>query len=147
MYSYSYYSYGGTDMAAFWVGYAVFMSLFVVYSIVCIWRIFSKAGRPGWHSLIPFLNIYDLLLISWRRKKAKTCITLTIIAISMVIIGFILILVSVGTGVGVAVGRGLSGRSDILDGLVHGAIGVIIAAVIYLAAMVLSIIILLCIAL
>ena len=36
----------------------------IVLVIAGMWKIFSKAGVPGWHSLIPFLNIYDLCKIS-----------------------------------------------------------------------------------
>ena len=36
----------------------------VIITIAGMWKIFSKAGVPGWHSLIPFLNIYDLCKIS-----------------------------------------------------------------------------------
>ena len=31
--------------------------------IIALWRIFSKAGRPGWHAIIPILNTYDLVKI------------------------------------------------------------------------------------
>jgi hypothetical protein len=30
----------------------------VLIAIVAIWRIFTKAGQPGWAVLIPFYNIY-----------------------------------------------------------------------------------------
>ena len=39
---------------------------FVVFFIACIWRIFTKAGQPGWASLIPFYNYYVLLKIVGR---------------------------------------------------------------------------------
>jgi len=32
-------------------------------TIVGLWRIFSKAGHPGWLSLIPILNLYVALKI------------------------------------------------------------------------------------
>jgi len=28
--------------------------------IIGFWKTFSKAGKPGWHSIIPFLNTYTL---------------------------------------------------------------------------------------
>lgn len=31
--------------------------------IIAIWRVFQKAGRPGWHSIIPILSTYDLVKI------------------------------------------------------------------------------------
>jgi hypothetical protein len=38
--------------------------LIPVVTIVSIWKVFVKAGRPGWASLIPFYNIYVLLEIA-----------------------------------------------------------------------------------
>ena len=35
-----------------------------VLLIVAEWKIFTKAGKPGWHSIIPFLNLYDLFEIA-----------------------------------------------------------------------------------
>jgi hypothetical protein len=32
--------------------------------IIGIWKTFSKAGKPGWHSIIPFLNTYTLAEIA-----------------------------------------------------------------------------------
>ena len=32
--------------------------------IVSVWKVFIKAGRPGWASIIPFYNIYVLLQIA-----------------------------------------------------------------------------------
>lgn len=31
-----------------------------VVSIVAMWKLFTKAGRPGWTALIPFYNTYTL---------------------------------------------------------------------------------------
>ncbi len=142
MYSYSYYDYGmnSSQMAAFWGVYSVFMIAFAVFSIICFWKLFKKAGVPGWHSIIPFLNMYDLVRISWRKKKAKTTLTLTIIAIALCIIGLIVIVIFLGAGFGLAVGRGLSRRSDLFSGLATGGIGILIGALIYVAAMIISVI-------
>ena len=35
-----------------------------ILGIVAMWKIFEKAGKPGWHSIIPFLNMYDLVEIA-----------------------------------------------------------------------------------
>ena len=38
---------------------ATFLSLaFAVLAIVAMWKIFEKAGKPGWAAIIPFYNIY-----------------------------------------------------------------------------------------
>ena len=37
----------------------------LVVGIAAAWKIFTKAGKPGWHAIIPFLNMYDLFEICW----------------------------------------------------------------------------------
>jgi hypothetical protein len=37
-----------------------------IIMVVCMWRIFTKAGKPGWASLIPIYNIIMLLEIIGR---------------------------------------------------------------------------------
>lgn len=32
--------------------------------IVSLWKIFTKAGRPGWYSIVPFLNLWTLFEIT-----------------------------------------------------------------------------------
>ena len=38
--------------------------IFYVISVIALWRIFSKAGRPGWLAIIPIVNIIVLIQIS-----------------------------------------------------------------------------------
>lgn len=38
----------------------LFALAFAVLQIVAQWKIFEKAGRPGWHALIPIYNMWDL---------------------------------------------------------------------------------------
>lgn len=47
----------------------VVVLVFGILTIVGEWKMFKKAGRPGWHSLIPFLREYDLYGMSWETKK------------------------------------------------------------------------------
>ncbi|WP_312429060.1 DUF5684 domain-containing protein [Lacrimispora sp.] len=50
------------DLYAVLAGFGIFIFVFLL--VVCIlllvsnWKIFSKAGKPGWASLIPFYNLY-----------------------------------------------------------------------------------------
>jgi hypothetical protein len=30
----------------------------IAFYVICMWKIFVKAGRPGWAAIIPFYNIY-----------------------------------------------------------------------------------------
>jgi len=58
------YSYSSSvDMSnnpVFWIIYAVV----VVVAIIALWRVFAKAGRPGWAAIIPIYNIYTLVKVS-----------------------------------------------------------------------------------
>lgn len=49
-------------LAAYWL---VALVLWVL-SIVALWKVFEKAGEPGWKALIPFYNWYVLFQIAGR---------------------------------------------------------------------------------
>ena len=40
--------------------------LAVILLVIGRWRLFRKAGRPGWHSIIPILSTYQEYAISWK---------------------------------------------------------------------------------
>lgn len=42
----------------------VIVLAFAVFEIAAFWRIFTKAGRSGWASIVPIYNAYVLLRIS-----------------------------------------------------------------------------------
>ena len=56
-------SYTSTDLAAagitggFWATYIIALCAIYVLSIIAMWKIFTKAGKPGWASLIPIYNL------------------------------------------------------------------------------------------
>ncbi len=37
----------------------------MVLFIIAYWKIFEKAGKAGWASLIPFYNLYVMCEITW----------------------------------------------------------------------------------
>ena len=55
-YDYSYQASPGVTLLSFAVA---------ILGIVAMWKIFEKAGEPGWASIIPFYNIYVLFKITW----------------------------------------------------------------------------------
>ena len=57
----------------------IFSIIFAVIMIIAMWKIFSKAGKPGWHSIIPFLNIYDLFDICWKGSYGILTILLGVV--------------------------------------------------------------------
>ena len=44
----------------FWICWAAF----VILMVASMWKVFSKAGQPGWASIIPFYNLYIMLKIA-----------------------------------------------------------------------------------
>jgi hypothetical protein len=49
----------GTMMLLFWLAV-------VVVFVAGMWKVFAKAGQPGWAAIIPFYNCYILLKIAGR---------------------------------------------------------------------------------
>jgi Family of unknown function (DUF5684) len=48
-------------LAGMGIGFAVFFLIVIAFSIVIWWKIFTKAGEPGWASLVP---IYQGMILS-----------------------------------------------------------------------------------
>lgn len=44
---------------------AVIGLAFAIFMLVAMAKIFKKAGKPGWHVIIPFLNNYDEFDLAW----------------------------------------------------------------------------------
>lgn len=53
----------GFYSSGFFIAYMVFALLFGLICIIAFWRIFQKAGKPGWAAIIPIYNIIILLEI------------------------------------------------------------------------------------
>lgn len=69
-YSYNYgYSNGAAGaLAGMGAGATVISLALAVFGIVCMWKVFEKAGEPGWKCLIPIYNAYIFLKIAWEAK-------------------------------------------------------------------------------
>lgn len=53
---------GGVAGAAFGT-IAMFVFIFYIITIIATWKIFKKAGEPGWKCLIPIYNVYVMFKI------------------------------------------------------------------------------------
>lgn len=56
-----------TDDTGFWAALAglwVFFMILLVVSIVALWKVFEKAGVPGWKAIIPIYNSWILFEIA-----------------------------------------------------------------------------------
>jgi hypothetical protein len=68
----------------------------IILMIVTMWKIFTKAGKPGWASLIPIYNIFVMLDIAG--KPGWWFLLFLIPIVNLVIM--ILVLVSLATNFG-----------------------------------------------
>ena len=82
----------------------IFALVFYVLLVVAQWKIFTKAGKPGWHSIIPILNVWDLVNIAWNKKMAGVMVGLTA-------------LVGLFSGITNAQGEDASAFIDLLSGI------------------------------
>lgn len=44
-------------------GFIIFCVVLAVFFIICYWKIFEKAGQPGWAAIVPIYNAYILTKI------------------------------------------------------------------------------------
>lgn len=65
MYDYTTYNYDASTVTGAGFGLLFFLATISIWllGIIAFWRVFTKAGKPGWASIIPIYNLYVLLKI------------------------------------------------------------------------------------
>ncbi|MFW6131322.1 MAG: DUF5684 domain-containing protein [Candidatus Aminicenantaceae bacterium] len=77
----------------------------IVFYIWVLWRIFEKAGQPGWGAIIPIYNVYLLLKVA---KRPGWWLILYLIPIVNIVIHIIVVFdIAKNFGKGVGFGFGL----------------------------------------
>jgi len=96
-YNYDYYYQASPGMT--------FLSLALgVLAIVALWKIFVKAGEPGWAAIIPFYNLYVLFKITWGNGWKFLFLLIPIANIVFLIITMVKLAKAFGKSGGFAVG-------------------------------------------
>jgi uncharacterized membrane protein YhaH (DUF805 family) len=67
----------------------VFFVVFVLVPIAGMWKIFTKAGKPGWAAIVPIYNLYVMLQIVGR---PGWWIVLMIVPVINIIVGILVLL-------------------------------------------------------
>lgn len=75
-----------------------------VFLIACVWKVFTKAGQPGWAAIIPIYNYYILCKIAGRPGWWTVLFLLPLINIVISFIVMIDIAKAFGKGAGFGVG-------------------------------------------
>ena len=56
---------------------AIASLVYYVLQVIGDWMLFKKAGKKGWHSVIPILNVYDEYDICWKGSRGILFLILT----------------------------------------------------------------------
>jgi hypothetical protein len=81
-----------------------FVFFYVVVSAFCFWKVFTKAGQPGWAAIIPIYNLYVLTQVAgkeWWWFLLCFIPIVNLIAYIMICLG---VATNFGKGAGFAVG-------------------------------------------
>src|SRR3984893_9675305 len=96
-YSYSYSSQGKAPGPVFWIVFAILM-------IAALWKVFAKAGQPGWAAIIPIVNTYFLCKVAGRPGWWVILMLIPLVNFVILIIISIDIAKNFGKGTGFGVG-------------------------------------------
>ncbi len=87
-----------------------FLSLAIVILIIAgFWKVFVKAGHPGWAAIIPFYNIYILLKIAGRPGWWLLLFLVPVVSLVIAIIVAIDVAKAFGKGTGFGIGLAFLG--------------------------------------
>lgn len=81
------------------IGFIVVELLIAVVIIVSLWRVFEKAGQPGWAAIVPIYNGYVLCEIA---GKPGWWVVLFFVPIANIVVAIL-----VGLGIAEEFGRGV----------------------------------------
>ena len=84
----------------FWIIYAAI----VILMIAAMWKVFTKAGHPGWACLIPIYNLYIMCKIAARPGWWVILMFIPLVNLIIIIILVLDIAKSFGKGAGFGIG-------------------------------------------
>lgn len=90
------------------VGWVIILA-FIVLIIASFWRIFDKAGRPGWAAIVPIYNAIVLLQVSGKPWWWIILMLIPFVNIIIIILVYLGLARNFGKGTGFAIGLMLLG--------------------------------------
>lgn len=100
---------GAAAVAGAATGVLIFQLAILAFFIVVMWKIFTKAGQPGWAAIIPIYNAYILLKIAGKPGWWLLLFFIPIVNLVIAIIVSIALAQSFGKGTGFGIGLFLLG--------------------------------------
>ena len=99
------------EMSALWAVVALYAPVFIgivlaiyVVGVVAMWKIFAKAGQPGWAAIVPLYNIYILFKITWGKGILFLLMLIPIVNIVIMIMTMMKLSKAFGKGTGFGIG-------------------------------------------
>jgi hypothetical protein len=91
---------GNAPGPVFWICY----SAIIILMIVGMWKVFSKAGQPGWAAIIPIYNLYVMCKVAGRPGWWVILMLIPFVNFIVIIILLIDTAKRFGKGIGFAIG-------------------------------------------
>lgn len=99
----------GAALAGLGVGMMIFWLAIVVLMVASLWKVFVKAGEPGWAAIIPIYNIIVLLKIAGKPAWWIILFIIPIVNFVMVFLVAISLAHNFGKSTGFGIGLALLG--------------------------------------
>ena len=87
-----------------WIGGSIIGLVIAVAVLVGMWKVFVKAGKPGWGAIVPLYNLYCLSDMSLGKGWMFLLLIIPIVDIVVLIMMYVKLAKAFGKGVGFAVG-------------------------------------------
>jgi hypothetical protein len=84
-------------------GILIYLAI-IIFVIAAFWKVFEKAGKPGWAAIVPIYNIIVMLEIIGRPLWWIVLLLIPIVNFVVAIIVYIDLAKSFGKGVGFGIG-------------------------------------------
>lgn len=89
------------------IGGLIGLAIALAFIIIPMWKVFSKAGKPGWASIVPIYNYFVMTEIAGRPAWWVILFFIPLVSLVIAIILFIDIARSFGKGDGFGIGMAL----------------------------------------
>jgi hypothetical protein len=86
------------------VGFVLFMLAFTVLMIASMWKVFTKAGKPGWAAIVPIYNLVVMLEMVRKPMWWIVMLLIPLVNIIFTILLYIELAKAFGKGGGFAAG-------------------------------------------
>lgn len=101
------YSDGAGALAAFSGIYSIVVLVLCVLIIVALWKVFAKAGEPGWASIVPFYGNYVLFKIAMGNGWLFLLCLIPFIGSFAPLVAYFMLAKKFGKGTGFGIGMAL----------------------------------------